>query len=371
MKAQDVINQLSAALPLFTSDFSTTLAVSSLVVSSNVATVTTAAAHSLTTNDIVVVKNAITPNPITSLTRVGTVATAVTANNHGLTKQTRGQQLVTISGANEADYNGSKDLIDILKGSSTSFTYKVANNPTTPATGSPILEEFFLNSDEDGGFSSINGAHQIIVIGTTTFTYVTNIVPDVTAIGTIEVEKSMRISGAVSLERAVEGYTRQSLDELYGFVVLEDRTANKDRNINIDSSSSKSAGADSRQIVISPFTFYVIVPTSNQLSARAARDKMEDLMSPLFQSVVGVRFAAGLSFNDLAETTFLEHGFQDYVNAYYIHRFSFETVFDITFNDTAKSHQICSVFRCIDFSPAANSASADTELATAVIDLTH
>ena len=369
MKAQDVINQLSAALPLFTSDFSTTLSVTGLVVSSNVATVTTTADHGLTTNDIVIVKNAITPNPITSLTRVGNVATAITANNHSLTKQTRGQQLVTISGANEGDYNGSKALIDIL--SSTSFTYKVANNPTTPATGSPILEEFFLNSDEDGGFSSINGAHQIIVTGTTTFTYVTNTVPDVTAIGTIQVEKSPRISGAVSLERAVESYTRQSPDQLWGFVVLEDRTANKDRNINIDATSSKSAGADSRQIIISPFTFYVIVPTSNQLSARAARDKMEDLMSPLFQSLIGVRFTAGLACNDWAELTFLEHGFQDYVNAYYIHRFSFESVFDITFGDTAKSHQICSVFRCIDFSATASTASADTELATAVIDLNN
>jgi len=99
MKAQDVVNQLSGALPLFTSQFTTTLSVSSIVVSSNLATVTTIDPHKFETDYVVVIRDAITPNAITSLTRVGSIATAVTLNKHNITKQINGKQFVTISGA--------------------------------------------------------------------------------------------------------------------------------------------------------------------------------------------------------------------------------------------------------------------------------
>jgi len=66
---------------------------------------------------------------ITSLTRVGTTATATTSDNHNLAS---GMQAI-VAGANQADYNITTTITvtDYNK-----FTYQVANAPTTPATGS-------------------------------------------------------------------------------------------------------------------------------------------------------------------------------------------------------------------------------------------
>jgi len=65
---------------------------------------------------------------ISSITRSGTTATATTVSNHGLGSLVG----VTISGANETEYNGAKEIQ--VTGLST-FTYDVNGSPTTPATG--------------------------------------------------------------------------------------------------------------------------------------------------------------------------------------------------------------------------------------------
>lgn len=65
---------------------------------------------------------------VTSITRSGTVATVTTSATNALSTG----QTVTIAGAVETDYNGSF-VITVTSG--TTFTYTVANSPTTPATG--------------------------------------------------------------------------------------------------------------------------------------------------------------------------------------------------------------------------------------------
>ncbi len=85
---------------------------------------------------------------VTSITRSGTTATVTTAVNHNLANNVA----VTISGAVETDYNVAGAAI-IVTGLDT-FTYQVANAPTTPATGT-ILAGFTsipvpLTSDDFG-----------------------------------------------------------------------------------------------------------------------------------------------------------------------------------------------------------------------------
>jgi type IV pilus assembly protein PilY1 len=65
---------------------------------------------------------------ISSLTRSGTTATATTSAAHGFATG----QSVTIAGANGAEYNG---LFTVTVTDSTHFTFVVAENPTSPATG--------------------------------------------------------------------------------------------------------------------------------------------------------------------------------------------------------------------------------------------
>jgi hypothetical protein len=72
--------------------------------------------------------------PISTLTATGTTATVVTQASHGLATN----DIVTISGANEAAYNGSFAVVTVVSG--TSFTYSTNGAPSaSPATGIPIF----------------------------------------------------------------------------------------------------------------------------------------------------------------------------------------------------------------------------------------
>lgn len=65
---------------------------------------------------------------VSSITRSSTTATVTTAAAHGYSTGNR----ITIAGAIQEDYNGTFEVT--VTGSAT-FTYTVANSPTTPATG--------------------------------------------------------------------------------------------------------------------------------------------------------------------------------------------------------------------------------------------
>lgn len=107
MKTEELVNQLKAILPRYTDDFTTNLSVSSLTQTAGTATATTAAAHGLSVGKKVLIVGAKVPLTITSLTRVGNYALAITSGKHPLI---RGNTTVEISGANQSDYNGTKTL---------------------------------------------------------------------------------------------------------------------------------------------------------------------------------------------------------------------------------------------------------------------
>lgn len=77
------------------------------------------------------VKAAGTPLSVTGITRVGQTATAVAAVAHGLANG----DLVVVSGANQAEYNGTFVIENIT---TTDFDYTVSGSPTTPATGTIV-----------------------------------------------------------------------------------------------------------------------------------------------------------------------------------------------------------------------------------------
>lgn len=70
---------------------------------------------------------------ITSITRVGTTATVQTNGDHTLASNLE----VTIAGADQAEYNGDKEITVI---SSNEFTFEVSGSPATPATGTITYE---------------------------------------------------------------------------------------------------------------------------------------------------------------------------------------------------------------------------------------
>lgn len=70
---------------------------------------------------------------ISGITRSSAVATVTTAAAHGLTTG----DLVTLSGATQAEYNGTFAVASTP--TATTFTYAVSGSPDTPATGTPVL----------------------------------------------------------------------------------------------------------------------------------------------------------------------------------------------------------------------------------------
>lgn len=89
----------------------------------------------------------INPNvaPIAAtITRSGSVATAVTASAHGLTSNA----YVVIAGADQREYNGTKQTTVV---NTTTFTFTVSGTPATPATGSIKVGRAVVPFIVDGG----------------------------------------------------------------------------------------------------------------------------------------------------------------------------------------------------------------------------
>lgn len=87
---------------------------------------------------------------VTSLTRIGTTATAVFASAHGLATGLS----VIISGAVETEFNGT---VVITVTTATEFQYTVAGSPTTPATGTIVLDVDIATVPLDAVETGING----------------------------------------------------------------------------------------------------------------------------------------------------------------------------------------------------------------------
>ena len=159
MKAEQIVRQLQLSLPLFSDLFSDFVTPTSIVVVSQIATVT-ATAHGLSSLQKVFVKNGQIPNVLTSLTASGFIATATTANQHDLT--TEFTKSVNIFGATEPEYNGTFNFIKAI--GHNQFQYLLIDSPaTSPATGAPTLNEARLNE-------GVNGLKVITVIDANTFT---------------------------------------------------------------------------------------------------------------------------------------------------------------------------------------------------------
>lgn len=83
-----------------------------------------------------------------AITRVDDVATAV-LENHGFAEE----DLVSISGAAEGDYNGTVQVLEVID--EDTFTYAVANNPATPATGAPVVKTSYTYKPITDGIKTV------------------------------------------------------------------------------------------------------------------------------------------------------------------------------------------------------------------------
>lgn len=318
---------MRAVAPKLTDKFSSAISVASL--SRSGATVSAlSVGHGLTTGDYVTIKGAYEGNPAT-ITSADGVATVTTTNDHDLTEIGPHQYNVypfnqaTISGADQGEYNGTFNVASVPNRKS--FTYNISGSPASPATGTITLLQ-----------DTYNGRYEITVVDDDNFTFQIVGTPETPATGTITAETEARISGAVSIERAVRGYTKQLNGKLWAFVVIGDITISKDRNIFSDATSTMSQQEEWRQRLIEPLSVFVFIPSTSSLSSRLSRDLVEDIRPILYKSLVGVKFPTTLTDETWSMLTPVGDRMSGEASddSFYVHEFMFERVVDMTYVDT-------------------------------------
>lgn len=358
MQASDIVKQLWLVMPTLTDLFTDDLDVVSITSSGTTATVTTSSPHGLSTGEVARIFGALTPNPITSLTQVDNVASAVTSLPHNLTEGFAGTRIdpLTIEGATESEYNGSHPLLTQVDRNN--FTYQISGDPSSPATGSPILLE-----DLKFGY---NGLFNITETSTTTFTYTIPQPLGSPAGGTIFCRVRPRMSAVISQQRAIEAYTKQQTDKLWCFVVLGERVANNDRATLTDAKTTIGNGTTYRQLLIHPFAIYLFIPTVNELAANNARDQGNSLATFFSSSLLRIKLQTGFVEDPYSGIIFSSDNFALYNGSFYIHEYIFEGTEYITYDDT-NTPDFGVAFRDIDLSFLSDFN--DKEIMTAKVNL--
>lgn len=330
MKLADIKSQLIVQLPKLTNAFSDTVAVTIITRTGSVATVTTASPHGLTTGRQVVISGAEMPVPVTSLTRVGSVATGVTSEGHDLTELWN--EDARIEGADQAAYNLTLDRDGFDSPNRLTFKYSVSGTPTTPATGTILLY--------DGKNRGYNGLKTVTVTGTNTFTFAVTGTPISPAKGTILIHKGFRIAHSVDFNRFLEVYSKQpDQTKVWLCVVMGDTTASASRFLQNDATDLHSPMTEYRQKLIERFSIYIIIPTTEELAGAEGRDRVETLKSPIFRSILGVKFPSYLSLSQQYGATFVTSQFVEYNGAYYVHEMQFEQVAQLVQEDLANTQE--------------------------------
>lgn len=336
MKLSDVINQLRVVLPKYTDLFSTVIGIDSISASGGVATITTSSAHGLSNGANITISDVLTRTPIDSVSKDGNVYTFTTSTPHDLTYGWPDHETVSLDGFTDSAWNNSFVVVRVQNREN--FNVRSINSLPSLNTNEVLLENRI-----DG----INGRWSATVTGASTFTITGSFDDGVYSGGTIS--SGQRISGAVEIQRAVEQYTAQNLNDYWMFVVMREAETSKDRSTYSDATATRSASDDMRLRLIDGFSLYVFKNTTQDIAAVSAIDICRhDLLLPILKSVNGIIFPTGLTNNSDFRTIFTGHGAFDYNRAVLIYEYNFESVMDLTNADTVEEEDT-RAFRDIDY----------------------
>ena len=340
MKLQDAIKQLSARLPLLTEELTDTIAVTSIVHAGTTATIITDEPHGLLPNNSVHVLGAVTPIQVTISHAVDTtVAVAITAvENTDLTLFSTFSEgnVVVMSGANEADFNGTFPLIEVVNRRIFHFTVDV----DAPLFGTGTI--FVENGSNI--FRTVRGQYPVATVeDSTTLTVEHTAASDLgTLTGTITLRAKPRISGGLDVESIMKGYTLAEQDSVteeragktWLYVVLGDVPVSRGRDARLDAIDIQKRSMDWQQYILVPIQLLLVQTTTDMTNAREGRDNAERLFRPILRSILGKAFDSYLASGPCGEVQFVGHGFARYDGATYWHEFDFEQRELIGFDDT-------------------------------------
>jgi len=338
VKAQDIVDQLSAIIPRHTTGFSNSVGITSIVPLADIASVVTSAGHGLVENQNVAIIDVDAPVEIDTGTflRILSQATFETLQDHDFTLSQRdiaaGGKTITISGATESEFNGTFTLIRVIN--RRALMIAVTDAGPTTMTGSPIVE--------NANGQLFNGLFVAVNVAPTTFDYKlsrTYSLPAVVDKGKVQV--TIRITSVLDIEQYLQDiYTKQAIDDDQLVVQLGDVSQSKKRNEETDAASS-TAGEDSyTPILVQPFAIYIVQNVTDDLTGASSRDRVEEEYIPaIFRSVLRANFDTGFTYSPY-RSTFTGHGvfaYSDTANgknkAIYAHEVTFEQLTQLTKTD--------------------------------------
>jgi hypothetical protein len=344
MRADDVVNALATRLPFFTDAFSDSVDIESISSTGTTATATTTSAHGFIAGQQVVITGAKTPINVSSFTRLGTLGTIITESDHDATKGLNAvPENVEVDGALQSEFNGSFPLASVPN----RRTLNVIMENTGGVAASGDIKALNVAS----ALSQYNGLQEILTVPTdTTFTYSIDSELSTADNSDIAANGNIRVSASATIERAVDAYTEQQINDAWAFVVLGNAVASKNRAILSDATDDQQRqqqGDNFRQQIIQPVSVYVFLPASEEIAGRNARDTAQDLWRPICQSILFERFDTGLYVGEYNALQFTSHSFFQYNSAFYVHEFAFEQVEPLQFEDSS-GYSVDVAFRDID-----------------------
>lgn len=362
MKAEHIVKALISKLPFLTTRFCDAVAINTITSVGLLATATVSAGHGRINSELVTVTGATAPITITSITRTGATAVVVTQTDHDFTlsarEVARGMTLSAIlTGATEAQFNGTFNILSVAN--RRTFTIAVADSGAASATGAPRLQN---GSSALGGY---NGSFNINVLSATQFTYpLQKAIPNAAA-GAPMLNSGHRITGAVSIDRFLDAYTKQATDKWWACVVLGDVVASKGRQNRTDSTDQAGDNEHFQQTVTQPFGVYLVAPASSAVAARPQRDDAEDVVPLILRSLLRTKFPTGFSASAKNRATFTAHGLFMYNGPQYVHEITLEQNAEVLFDDSV-GNDLDVAFR--DFDLTLHTDLGTTAL-TAAVDL--
>jgi hypothetical protein len=376
VRAEDIILQIKSSLPQFNDRFTDDISVTSLTISGNTVTATTAVAHALTVNKFVNIVGAKEPVFFSSLSRNQNISTIRRVREYALVTTEyvhclKDGDIISITGATQPEFNVTNIRVSIVNDNQ--FRYYAPGN-TNDATGTIILTNKTVayavtvdphdltkgRLDEQtiiitgSNISDYNGNHslrgvinenrfafivdntpapsagtprllqekdetynglQIITSTPTanTFTYNVELAPQNNAEGTIIARTNHRISGGATLPVCLSSYTKQTTNKYWCFVVLDDVAASKSRNISTDATATFNSGNAFLQDLITPFNVYIFAPTVGEIAALKTSDYMHfELARDIFRCVTGIKYSVPFTEPQYALTVIVGHGIAIY-----------------------------------------------------------
>jgi hypothetical protein len=325
------------------------------------------------------IKNIIWNPPITDVDSIvisGDIATVTTKTYHGLNDNLKLR--FDIFGAQQSPYN-QYNIAPLSVINSTSFTYQVygasenalanlrngtiqmqielnANTFLFEALGnevSPATGDIFQLSTYQSGY---NGYKTVVSVPSdTSFTYEIEETPFSPAQGSIIVQTYPCVESFITLEECTKHFlsANEGTSQNWIYVVLDDENSSKNTRTKGDSLSYGENGIAIREEAFQNVNIYIYLPNGvdsgrNELSSANLRDLGYSFKPFIYKALLGFKPSSNLDDNSYSQLMPINNGVQDFNGAIMIYRYTFQATSWINTDDAVDPSDIFAL-RAFDF----------------------